>query len=338
MRFRRSLVLLAAISIVAAAAGSLAFAQTTGDITGVVTDSSGAALPGVTCTATSASLQGSRTAVTNNSGSYRISTVPPGTYKVTCGLAGFATTERPAVVTLGATATVNQSLQISQKEEIVVSGQAPVVDTTNTTGGSNYSAKVMEKLPLGRNYANVVKMQPGVNEDTGDQQGRGLALSIYGSTSAENVFVIDGVNTNSVVRGVQGKVINNEFIQEVEVKTGGYQAEYGRNTGGVINVITKSGGNEFHGGVFGYYNDTGMRADLKNGEAVNYATPDFSETGDAQFLNGALTKDVRQEFGADLGGFILKDKIWFFGAYDRVKINQINTQLDLGNDDTFNQN
>ena len=174
--------------------------------------------------------------------------------------------------------------------------------------------------------------QPGVQADFGETQGRSLAISIYGSTSSENLFLIDGVNTTNVIKGFQGKDINNEFIQEVEVKTGGYQAEYGRNTGGVINVITKSGGNEFHGGVFGYYNDTGMRADLKNGEAVNYATPDFSETGDAQFQNGALTKDVRQEFGADLGGFVLKDKIWFFGAYDRVKINQINTQFDLGND------
>src|SRR4030095_4588815 len=244
MRFRRFFVPLLAIAIVSAAAGGLAFAQTTGDITGTVTDNSGAALPGVTCTATSPSLQGTRSSVTNNSGSYRIASLPPGTYKVSCALAGFAVVERTATVILGGTATVNQTLQISQKEEVVVSGQAPVVDTTNTTTGSNYSAKVMEKLPLGRNYANVVKMQPGVNEDTGDQQGRGLALSIYGSTSAENLFVIDGINTNSVVRGVQGKVINNEFIQEVEVKTGGYQAEYGRSTGGRIKLLKKSGGKE----------------------------------------------------------------------------------------------
>lgn len=304
MRFRRYPVLLAAIAIVAAVTGSLAFAQTTGDITGTVSDSSGAALPGVTCTATSPSLQGSRSTITNNSGGYRISTLPPGTYKVSCGLAGFATTERTAIVSLGSTATVNQSLQISQKEEIVVSGQAPVVDTSNTTTGSNYSAKVMEKLPLGRNYANVVKMQPGVNEDTGDQQGRGLALSIYGSTSAENVFVIDGVNTNSVVRGVQGKVINNEFIQEVEVKTGGYQAEYGRSTGGIINVITKSGGNEFHGDVFGNLSPTSFRTNQRH------------EAGDKFNTTFDDVKDL--DYGADLGGFIVKDRLWFFTAYDRV--------------------
>ena len=159
-RFRRYFLPLLAIAIVGAATGSLAFAQTTGDITGTVTDTSGAALPGVTCTATSPQLQGSRSSITSNSGSYRISTVPPGNYKVVCSLAGFATAEKTATVSLGSTATVNHTLQISQKEEIVVSGQAPVVDVTNTTGGSNYSAKVMEKLPLGRNYASVVQLQP----------------------------------------------------------------------------------------------------------------------------------------------------------------------------------
>jgi len=304
-RFRRYFLPLLAIAIVGAATGSLAFAQTTGDINGTVTDTSGAALPGVTCTATSPALQGSRSSVTSNSGSYRITTVPPGSYKVSCSLAGFATAEKTAVVTLGGSATVNHTLQISQKEEILVSGQAPVVDISNTTGGSNYSAKVMEKLPLGRNYAAVVQLQPGVNKDTGDTQGRGLALSIYGSTSAENVFVIDGVNTNQVNRGVQGKVINNEFIQEVEVKTGGYQAEFGRATGGIINVITKSGGNEFHGDVFGNYSPTSFRSH------TSYAT------GRDKF--NTTFEDVKElDYGADVGGFFIKDHLWFFTAYDRV--------------------
>jgi len=298
------LVPLLAIAIVSAAAGGLAFAQTTGDIQGTVTDSSGAALPGVTCTATSPSLQGTRSSITSNSGNYRIASLPPGTYKVSCALAGFSTVERTANITLGGTATVNQTLQISQKEEVIVSGQAPVVDTQSTTTGSNFSAKVMERLPLGRNYANVVKLQPGVNEDTADNQGRGLALSIYGSTSAENVFVIDGVNTNNVNRGVQGKVINNEFIQEVEVKTGGYQAEYGRSTGGIINVITKSGGNEFHGDVFGNTSPSSFRSDQ------------LHRAGDK--FNTTFDKVKELDYGVDLGGFFVKDHLWFFTAYDRV--------------------
>ncbi len=299
-----------------------AVAQTTGTVDGAVTDQSNAPLPGVTVELTSPNLQGTRTAVTSADGRFRFPAVPPGPYKVTAELAGFGKVEKRATVTLDATATVNLSLSLSTTAEITVTGEAPMVDSTSTTQGSNYSAKVIDKLPVGRNYADVVFTQPGVQADFGETQGRSLAISIYGSTSAENLFLIDGVNTTNVIKGFQGKDINTEFIQEVEVKTGGYQAEYGRNTGGVVNVITKSGGNEFHGGVFGYYNDTGMRADV---DVVQ--TPEFTQQGDVDQVPGVgpntfLAKDVRQEWGADLGGFMIKDKIWFFGAYDRVQVNQ----------------
>ncbi|MEP6801399.1 MAG: TonB-dependent receptor plug domain-containing protein, partial [Acidobacteriota bacterium] len=158
----------------------------------------------------------------------------------------------------------------------------------------------------------IVQSQPGVQTDYGETQGRSLALSVYGSTSAENLFIVDGVNTTNVIKGFQGKSLNPEFIQEVEVKTGGYQAEYGRNTGGVINVITKSGGNEFHGDVFGYYNNKSMRSDVEH-----VSTADFSQSGDVGY--GTITdKDTRKDYGADLGGFFVKDHLWFFGAYDRL--------------------
>src|SRR5215469_10039785 len=251
------------------------FAQTTGTIEGTVTDQNGGALPGVTVEISSPNLQGTRVATTGNDGRFRFASVPPGTYKVTSNLSGMGTSQKTAVVTLDSTATVNMQMQVSAKEAITVTGEAPLVDTTSTTTGTNYTAKVIDKLPVGRNYASIVLSQPGVQTDMGETQGRSLAISVYGTTSAENLFLIDGVNTTNVIKGFQGKNINTEFIQEVEVKTGGYQAEYGRNTGGVVNVITKSGGNEFHGGVFGYYNDTGMRSDI-NVER----TPDFSGEGD----------------------------------------------------------
>jgi hypothetical protein len=299
----------------------VAVAQTTGTVEGTVNDESGAPLPGVTVTISSPNLQGGRSAVTAADGRYRFPSVPPGQYTVAAELTNFGKVQKTAKVSLDATATVNLQLSISASAEVTVTGEAPLVDVSSTTQGSNYSAKIIDKLPVGRNYADIVFTQPGVQADFGETQGRSLAISIYGSTSSENLFLIDGVNTTNVIKGFQGKDINNEFIQEVEVKTGGYQAEYGRNTGGVINVITKSGGNEFHGGVFGYYNDTGMRSDITIDK-----TPDFSGEGDqnqtAVGPNGFLSKDVRQEYGADLGGFIVKDKVWFFGAYDRVKINQ----------------
>ncbi|MEX0879087.1 MAG: carboxypeptidase regulatory-like domain-containing protein [Thermoanaerobaculia bacterium] len=311
------------------------FAQTTGTVDGTVTDQSGAPLPGVTVELTGPNLQGMRTAVTSADGRYRFPSVPPGPYKVTATLSGFGRVQKNATVTLDSTASVALQLSLSTTAEITVTGEAPLVDVTSTTQGSNYSAAIMSKLPIGRNYAQIVFTQPGVQADFGETQGRSLAISIYGATSAENLFIIDGVNTTNVIKGFQGKDINTEFIQEVEVKTGGYQAEYGRNTGGVINVVTKSGGNEFHGGVFGYYNDTGMRADLLNADPANYDTPEFSETGDAQFLNNALSKDNRTEWGADLGGFVWKDKIWFFGAYNRVKVDQNVQTLDVQNTTTF---
>jgi len=289
-------------------------AQTTGTIEGTVTDQNGGALPGVTVEITSPNLQGTRTATTGNDGRFRFPSVPPGPYKVTSNLSGMGTSAKNANVTLDSTATVNLQMQVSAKEAITVTGEAPLIDTASTTTGSNYSAKVMDKLPLARNYASIVLSQPGVQTDVGETQGRALAVSIYGSTSAENLWIIDGVNTTNVIKGLQGKAINGEFIQEVEVKTGGYQAEYGRTTGGVINVITKSGGNEFHGDLFGYYNRPSMSANQRFDK-----TDSYSQGGDALNTPGyVITPQDRREGGVDLGGFALKDHIWFFGAFDRT--------------------
>jgi hypothetical protein len=313
--------------------------QTTGTVEGTITDQSGAALPGVTVEIASPSLQGTRTAVTSANGEYRFPSLPPGTYTVTATLAGFGKVEKKAIVTLDRLTNASMQMNLSTTAEVTVTGEAPLVDTTSTTTGTNYNAKIIDKLPVSRNYTDIVFAQPGVQADFGENQGRSPTrfggISIYGSTSGENQYLIDGVNTTNVIKGFQGKDLNNEFVQEVEVKTGGYQAEYGRNTGGVINVITKSGGNEFHGGAFGYYNDTGMRALPEQGNPDAYATPEFSETGAAQHYynrvsppNYFFDKDVRQEWGMDLGGYFWKDKIWFFGAYDRVQINQDWQMLD----------
>jgi hypothetical protein len=284
---------------------SLSLAQTTGTIEGTVTDQSGAVLPGVSVEISSPNLQGTRTAVTDGAGHYRTPSLPPGLYKVTANLAGFGVTQKNAQVALDATATVNLQMQLTTKEAITVTGQTPMVDVTSTTGGSNYTAKVIEKLPVGRNYAEIIRSNPGVNTDQGDTQGRALALTVYGATSVENQFIIDGVNTTNVIRGFQGKAINTEFIQEVEIKTGGYQAEYGGALGGVVNVITKSGGNEFHGDGFFYYDNFSMRAKQLIGAGDIF---------DGMRVNGYH----RTDFGADLGGRIITDRLWFFAAYDRV--------------------
>jgi hypothetical protein len=288
--------------------GVAAVAQTTGDISGRVTDISGTALPGVTIEATSPSLPGARVTVTGPSGVYRIPAIPPGTYRVRASLTGFRPVEETGTVSLGSAMTVDLTLRIEAEEQVVVSGETPPIDTTSTTTGTNYTADVIIRLPVGRNYADIVRANPGVSTDFGDTEGRFLALSIYGATSAENQWIIDGVNTTNVQKGIQGKAINNEFVQEIEVKTGGYQAEYGRALGGVINVITKSGGNAFHGETFVYYDSTNTTEDRQFGP------------GDSEIASMQVPDAKRFDYGVDLGGFILKDRLWFFGAYNRVTL------------------
>ncbi len=305
------------VCVLALAPGT-ARSQTTGRLSGRVTDPTGSPLAGVSIEAVSSNLQGKRDGLTGPDGTYRFPAVPPGSYRVQASLSGFSSAERTVMVPLDGAVTADLTLRLEAQERLVVSGEAPLVEKTSTTTGTNYGAETIKGLPVDRNYASIVLSQPGVQTDNGVTQGRALAISVYGSTSAENLWLIDGVNTTSVIYGVQGKDINSEFIEEVEVKTGGYQAEYGRNTGGVINVVTKSGGNVFHGGVFGYYNNTDMVANQ-----TFVATPNFSESGDAGMPGqGVFTTDNRQEVGVDLGGFFLKDRIWFFAAYDRVTLNQ----------------
>jgi carboxypeptidase family protein len=171
-----------------------ALAQTTGNIEGRVTDPSGTTLQGVTIEATSPSLQGTRSAVSGQEGLYRIPAVPPGQYRVRATLSLFAAVDRSAVVSLDATATVDFTLQIAAREEVTVSGDAPPVDVTSTAG-TNYTSKIIERLPVSRNYADIVRSNPGVDPDRGETQGRSLALAIYGATSAENQWIVDGINT-----------------------------------------------------------------------------------------------------------------------------------------------
>jgi hypothetical protein len=286
---------------------TISVAQTTGDIEGTVTDMDGTPLPGVTIEAMSPSLQGVRVEVTGREGKYRILAVPPGVYRIRASLEGFEKAEETITLALDKTATLDLKLKMVVKAAIVVTGEVPLVDVTSTTAGTNYTNRVIVRLPVNRNYADIVRSNPGVNSDQGETQGRSIALTIYGATSAENQWIVDGSNTTNVVKGMQGKAINNEFVQEMEVKTGGYQAEYGRAMGGIINVITKSGGNEFHGDGFVYYDSSSWQAARK-------------ATDQDSIVNFMRVADyTRTDFGADIGGYFLKDRLWFFGAYDRVQ-------------------
>ena len=286
-----------------ASCAPLLIGQTTGSLVGRAADESGGVLPGVTVEAKSPALQGARVAVTDGVGRYRLTLLPPGLYTVAFALPGFALETKSAVaVGLGNESTLDIVLRPAATASVVVTGEAPVVDTGSTNLGANLTSRAIETLPTGRNYSSVVQVVPGTSSDADPRNQTQSTITVYGSSGAENAFYIDGINTTGVEYGFQGKELNYEFIQEINVKTGGYEAEFGRSTGAIINVITKSGSNEFHGDVFGYLDSNSLRASAK---------PVVS-TG------GTVTGFRREDYGADLGGFLWKDRIWFFGAYDRV--------------------
>jgi hypothetical protein len=285
-------------------AARFACAQTTGDLDGAVTDSSNAPLPGVSLEARSPSLQGVRTTTSDHRGLFRFPILPPGTYTVSTSLSGF----KPAVRTnlrvgLGETTFAPMTMVLEIKAEIEVAGEPPLVDLSSTRLGTSLTAAEMSRLPLGRNYTSVASILAGTGQDVG-------GITVYGATGLENQYVIDGVNTTGIRYGNQGKSLNAEFVQEVEVRTGGYEAEFGQVFGGSINVITKSGGNEFHGGVFGYY----------DGEQLASANKNVSEQKAA--LQSQPGAPSRYDAGFDLGGYLVRDRLWFFGAYDRVATDQ----------------
>jgi hypothetical protein len=284
------------------AVAAVAAAQTTGTLLGRVTDEDGAVLPGVLVEVQSPVLQGVRTVSTDETGTFRLSLLPPGEYQVMVALQGFATVTRTLTVGLDKDTTFNTVLRPAVSEEITVTSDVPVIDTTSTTLGTNLDTRAIESLPTGRNYSSVVQITPGVSSDANPENTSQSTITVYGSTGAENVYYVDGVNTTGAEYGFQGKELNFEFIQAIDVKTGGYEAEFGRSTGGIVNVITKSGGNDFHGDVFGYLDSDSLQS-----------SPDpVVSTG------GTVEGFTREDYGIGLGGYLLKDKLWFFAAYDRV--------------------
>lgn len=294
---------IAAVTLLVALAAVGAFAQTseTGSISGKVVDASGAALPGVTVEARSASLQGVRSETTDRGGNFRFSLLPPGNYNLTATLSGFNTVRQPNIrVGLNRTVSLDVTMSMAAAETIEVVGAAPVVDVSSNASGANITSETMQTLPFARNFVAAAQVAPGTSTDA-------TGTTVYGSTGAENNYIIDGLNTTEVERGRQGKRLNTEFVQEVEVITGGLNAEYGRMTGGIINAITKSGSNEFHGDVFGYNRGGGLISDNDTASRRPATSTTINET------------DKELDYGANLGGYILKDRLWFFGAYDRVQ-------------------
>ncbi len=282
---KRCFIAIAALLIVAMPL----FAQTLGNLTGTVTFDN-APLPGATVTISSPALQGTRTTTTDVNGNYNFSALPPGQYQVQFAMESMEGATVPSRVTLGGTARADATLRLTTvAESITVTAAAPaVLETTEVQ--TNIQADLIEDLPIGRTIQASITLAPGVTSN-----GPGGALVIGGGYAYDSLYVINGAVTNENLRGQTDDLFIEDAIQETTVMTGGISAEYGRFTGGVVSAITKSGGNEFSGS---------LRDSLTN--------PKWDETTD--FGEAQQDSTLNEQYEATLGGRIIRDRLWFFGA------------------------
>jgi len=272
---------------------------TSGAIQGLVRDQTGKALGGVTVIVTSPSLQGEQGAVTDETGQYKITNLPPGTYMAKFYFDKAETRRTNIIVNINKTTPGFGRIDLTKAkgEVIEITAKAPSIDPTSTTQGITLGQDYTRNIPVpGRTFESALGAAAG-------SAGDDLGVSFSGSTSLENSYVVDGVNTTGLTYGTVGSPLINDFIQEIEIITGGYNAEYGRATGGVVNVVTKSGSNEFHGQVFTYITPGFAIAERER-------TPTQGSSIDFQ-SNVAYNMD----FGFDLGGPIIKDKVWFYVGF-----------------------
>ncbi len=215
----------------------------TGVITGTITSTDGLSMPGATITVASPALLGTLSAVTDVNGIYVVRGLPPGEYVVTIEMDGMATVKRPTSVPLGRTVTLDAPMSpAAVAEQVTVHGaSAPVV--TNPTIGANYNSALIGLLPTGRTPFTIAELAPGLT-DNGPNAGQ---ISIGGAFAYDNVFLINGVDVNDNIFGTTNNLFIEDAIEETQVLTSGISAEYGRFSGGVVNVVTKRGGDLFSG-------------------------------------------------------------------------------------------
>jgi hypothetical protein len=274
----------------------------TGVLRGTVVDTENTPLPGVNVTATSPALMLPQlTDVTDEKGFFRIVELPPGIYKIVFELSGFKTIIRERLdINPARTTTLNIVMEQSPVEETVtVVGEAPTVDLKSTSLTVNLDSEFLANIPTARDFYNVIGLAPGVVDAGAD--GGGYS---HGSSIRDNSYILDGVNINDPVVGTFASGIGYDIAEEYSIETGGHSAEYGAVRGAVMNVITKSGGNEFNGQLSFYFRNIDLQSDNTKG------TP-FED----QFVGFNKEYDV----AGQLGGPIVKDKLWFFMNYSHLR-------------------
>ena len=324
MDIKRSLVPLLLFSILFA---GVTWSQvTTGNIRGVVNDDEGKPIPGASVTISStALLGGSKTTTTNELGVFRFQYLPLGQYSVVVTLEGFKKVE-VSKVDVGLDQTANVPLTMSmatQEESLIVVGETPLIDVTQSGASTNIGSDIIENVPTQRNFVNLMQTSPGVSASYGDGGGNGGGdrTIAFGSNMQSNSWSVDGLQLTAPETGSTWLSYAPESIQEIQVIGVGAPAEYGNFLGAVFNVVTKSGGNEFHGSAnYFYTGDALMGTNIKLPDCNPPVGSNSQElpTGTACAANllGASSTRIQEQYydvTATLGGPIVKDKLWFYG-------------------------
>lgn len=307
----RSVVLFLILAVCAGVA--MAQVVPVGVLAGQVKDETGAALPGASVNAVSTERGNSRSTVTDTTGRFLFSGVTPGRWKVTVSLSGFA------IVNLTDNLVENQKrtdLSVTMKlsattAEVTVTGEVPIIDKTNASLETRVRSKEFEKMPVGRSFQSLFLGAPGVNLAPGANPNP----SVHGATSGSNLWLYDGVDTTDPTTGTFGGNLNFEAIQEVSVITSGTSVEYGRNTGGIINVITKSGTNTFAGSFKTVMVNDKWNDKNKTFNTACSAANVLSGCGNVS-LSRILYDHINPAYAGTLGGPLWQDHVWFFGAYE----------------------
>ena len=287
-----------------APAGASAQGVQTGTVTGTVTSTDGVAIADAAVVVTSPALQGERTVVTDVNGIYSVPSLPPGTYTVRFAKEGLTPTERNALLPLGATASVDATLSLAQMAEtVLVEGVIPPAVTATQTS-ANLTADEVNVLPMGRTPYLIAEMMPGVTNNTPNRD----QLTISGGFAYDNVFLVDGVDVNDNLIGSMNELYIEEAVGEVQVLTSGVSAEYGRFSGGVVNIITKSGSNRFSGS----YRTTFARPSWT--KETPFERANGIERGKPTTANPYLNNKVSYFSEATAGGPLAKNRLWFFAA------------------------
>ena len=292
--------------------------RTTGDIEGTITDANGAVVPGASVTVVGKDVGFKRTVTTDSDGIYRVNQVPPGNYAVeVAATQGFAA--QTSMVMIGLNNTTRQDFKMAAGvgATVDVTAGENIIDATETKAQTNFNARQIEALPKGTGYTSLLKLSVAVRpEPLGGQ------LTINGATGPENSFMVDGQETQNFKNGLLNT--NNDIpfsaVQEVQVKSSGFEAEFGGATGGVISAVTKSGSNVFHGEAGLMFNsqkwNAGPRpvAALTNSTSLNSAS--VATTGQyLEYFPQTRDSGLGTYPSVSLGGPIIKDKLWFFGIH-----------------------